>query len=217
MRLDGVLPPLVVAVVALALLWCRRAAAGPNHRGWHWSDAAAVALMVMAVGGLERGMGRPWRYRHGPTRIWSGDIASDQNSQQAFDPYTFTHIVHGALFYGVTRMVLPGAAVPVRLLVAVAAEAAWETYENTDQVVERYRAVTIALGYYGDSVLNSLCDVLACIAGFWLTSRLRTRVTVAWVLVVEVALALWIRDNLTLNILMLIHPLDVVRAWQAGM
>jgi hypothetical protein len=83
-------------------------------------------------------------------------------------------------------------------------------------VIERYRAVTISLGYYGDSVLNSVCDIVACMIGFWLTARLPRRVTIAWIVVVEVALAFWIRDNLTLNILMLIYPLDAIRTWQAG-
>jgi hypothetical protein len=150
-------------------------------------------------------------------RVWSGNVASDQNSQQVSDPFTFTHITHGALFYAVTRYALPWAAMPVRLLSAVGLEAAWEAYENTDTVVQRYRAVTISLGYYGDSVLNSICDILACIFGFWLTTRLPRQVTWTWVIVVEVLLALWIRDNLTLNILMLIYPLDVIRTWQAGL
>ncbi|MGE3707879.1 MAG: DUF2585 family protein, partial [Vicinamibacterales bacterium] len=165
---------------------------------------------------LERMMGRPFTYRNGPVRLWSGDISSDQNSQQVADPYTFTHVTHGVLFYGVTRVALPFASRPVRMLVSLALEGAWEAYENTDTVIERYRAVTIALGYYGDSVLNSVADMLACLVGFWLTARAPRRVTVAWVIAVELALAFWIRDNLTLNLLMLISPIEAVRQWQAG-
>jgi len=93
-------------------------------------------------------------------------------------------------------------------------EAALEVYENTDQVINRYRAETISLGYYGDSIINSLADMLACAAGLVLAWRLPRRVTVAWIIAVELILAFWIRDNLTLNIIMLIHPVDAIRAWQ---
>jgi hypothetical protein len=102
------------------------------------------------------------------------------------------------------------------VLAATTLESAWETYENTDTVIDRYRAATISLGYYGDSLVNSFGDVLACLFGFWLTRRLPVRVTIGWVVGVELALAWWIRDNLTLNILMLIHPIDAVRRWQMG-
>lgn len=212
--LDGVVPPILVGLVAAVVLvtraWtARRAAAG-------WLDAAVVLTLLLTVGTLERMMGRPFTYRNGPVRLWSGDISSDQNSQQVADPYTFTHVTHGVLFYGVTRVALPFASRPVRMLVSLALEGAWEAYENTDTVIERYRAVTIALGYYGDSVLNSVADMLACLVGFWLTARLPRRATVAWVIAVELALAFWIRDNLTLNLLMLISPIEAVRQWQAG-
>jgi hypothetical protein len=92
----------------------------------------------------------------------------------------------------------------------------WETYENTDAVIERYRRDTIALGYYGDSVLNSVCDILACGIGFTLAWRWPTRVTVAWVVATEIALAVTIRDNLTLNVLMLLHPIASIKHWQLG-
>lgn len=215
MKPDGVLPPLIVLAVATALYALRRATVSGGGRLQRFDLVALLALMLV-TGGLERLMGRPWTYRHGPVRVWSGNIASDQNSQQVSDPYTLTHVTHGALFYAVTRYALPWAAMPVRLLSAVGLEAAWEAYENTDTVVERYRAVTISLGYYGDSVLNSVCDIFACIFGFWLTTRLPKQVTWTWVIVVEVLLALWIRDNLTLNIVMLVYPLEMIRTWQAG-
>lgn len=214
--LDGLTPPLVVVGVMLVLHVARRGRSRGARGRFQRLDAVALLVALLVTGGLERLMGRPWTYRNGPVRAWSGDISSDQNSQQISDPYTFTHVTHGALFYGLTKLLLPSAAMPTRLLATVGAEAAWEAYENTDPVVERYRAVTISLGYYGDSVLNSLSDIVACLLGFWLTSRLPRRVTVAWVIVVEVVLAFWIRDNLTLNILMLVYPLDAIRAWQAG-
>ena len=162
-------------------------------------------------------MGRPLTYRNGPVRVWSGDIASDQNSQQVSDPYTFTHFTHGALFYALTRALMPPASIGLRALIAIGLEGSWEAYENTDTVIERYRAATISLGYYGDSVLNSMSDLVACAIGFLLAWRSPKWLTAAWIVLVEIVLALWIRDNLTLNILMLIHPFDAIRRWQAGL
>lgn len=216
MTLDGLLPPFIVLAGA-AVLVVFRARWSSTARGWRATDAVIVLALVLLTAGLERAMGRPFTYGHGPVRAWSGDINSDENSQQVADPYTFTHVTHGALFYGVTRLAQPKASLPVRLLATVALEGAWEAYENTDTVINRYRAVTISLGYFGDSVLNSVCDILACMLGFWLTSRLPRSATLAWVVTVEVILAFWIRDNLTLNILMLIYPLDAIRQWQAGL
>ena len=110
-----------------------------------------------------------------------GDVNSDQSSQQIFDPYSFTHVIHGALFYGLTHAVMGPASLGARAAVALALESAWEVYENTDTVINRYRAATIALGYYGDSVTNSVADILACLLGFVLTRRLAWWWTVSWV------------------------------------
>jgi len=180
------------------------------------ADVVSTLLVVACALLLELAMGRPVAYRHGPVRLWSGNVESDQNSQQLTDAYSFTHVIHGAAFYALMRAVAPGATVATRLLAATTVESAWETYENTDTVIDRYRAATISRGYYGDSLVNSLGDVLACVLGFWLARWLPVRATVAWVVCVELALAWWIRDNLTLNILMLLHPLDAVRRWQMG-
>jgi uncharacterized protein DUF2585 len=211
--LDGLVPPLLVAGASVALMAARRAVRVRRGSGATANRTIVVAIVCLAAI-LQIAMGRPLTYRNGPVRWWSGDITSDQNSQQISDPYTLTHVIHGAAFYGLTRLVLPSAFLYTRLLGAITLEAAWEVYENTDQVIERYRAETISLGYYGDSVINSVADILACLFGFWLTSRLPTRLTIAWVVVVEVLLAFWIRDNLTLNIIMLLHPVDAIRAWQ---
>jgi hypothetical protein len=213
--LDGPIPPLVVVVASVVLgLFRQRALAGRSQRGWP-GDLAVVAAIIFMTALLELGMGRPLTYTKGPVRLWSGDIRSDQNSQQIADPYTVTHIVHGALFYGLTAA-LPRAPVGIRAIAATTIEAAWEAYENTDQVINRYRTETISLGYYGDSVINSVADMLACVVGFFLTRRLPTLATVLWVLAAELMLAFWIHDNLTLNILMLIHPVDAIRRWQMG-
>jgi hypothetical protein len=201
--LDGLVPPTLVLVVSILLAPARR-------RG------LAIALIVLLAAGLELAMGRPAVYRHGPSRLWSSDIRSDQNSQQIADPYTFTHVEHGAVFYGLTTLALGSQPLALRLLATAALEGAWEAYENTDTVIERYRTETISLGYYGDSVVNSVCDILACLAGFALARRLPVKVIVLGVVVIEVVLALWIRDNLALNVLMLIYPLEPVMAWQAA-
>lgn len=217
MRLDGFVPPLIVFGVALALTaWRYIASRGKGRAGGPQTDIVIICLLIATTGFLEWRMGRPLKYRHGPVRLWSGQIESDQNSQQLTDPYTFTHVVHGAAFYGLTRLVMPSAGLGVRAIAALAIEAAWESYENTDTVVERYRKATISLGYYGDSIINSVCDILACWLGFLLTSRLPRTATIAWVVAVELLLAFWIRDNLTLNIVMLIHPFQFIRHWQMG-
>ena len=210
--LDGFLPPGIVAATAIALLAWRRCSSNSRSK-----DAAIVVALLVVAGGLELAMGRPIAYRSGPVRFWSGNIKSDQNSQQIADPYTFTHFIHGAAFYGLTRLVMPPASVATRTVVALALEAAWEVYENTDTVVNRYRTETISLGYYGDSLINSMMDIVACGIGFFLTWRLPRSVTITWVVIVELLLAVWIRDNLTLNILMLVYPIKAIKAWQAGL
>jgi len=213
--LDGVVPPLLVGGAGIILMLARPfLTARFRHR--IVADIVVVVLLMTLSAFLERAMGRPVAYLHGPVRVWSGDVKSDQNSQQISDPYTFTHVIHGALFYGLTRVMLPSTSLGVPAIAALTLEAGWEVYENTDQVINRYRAETVSLGYYGDSVINSVADMFACLAGFVLTRRLPVRVTIAWIVIVEIVLALWIRDNLTLNILMLIHPMQAVRAWQLG-
>lgn len=211
--LDGPVPPLIVVATSAAILLVRRVVPTASTR---IVDVALIVSVVALVVGLELSMGRSLVYRHGPVRLWSGDINSDENSQQIADPYTFSHVIHGAAFYGLTRVLLGPQAPLLRAAVAIALESSWETYENTEQVINRYRAETIALGYYGDSVLNSVFDIAACGLGFLLAWRLPTRVTVAWVVAVEIALAITIRDNLTLNILMLLHPVAAIKRWQMG-
>jgi hypothetical protein len=177
---------------------------------------AIIAALAICAGALELAMGRALTYQHGPVRLWVGDVQSDQNSQQITDPYTFTHVIHGAVFYGLTRAALGPSHLALRAVAAMTAESAWEALENTDMVINRYRAATVSLGYYGDSVLNSVADILACALGFLLAWRLPWRATCVWVVLVEVVLALWIRDNLTLNVIMLLHPIKAIQAWQLG-
>ena len=214
LRLDGPVPPLIVVATTAAAFLIRRAVSVPSKRV---VDIALIVSLVGLVVALELSMGRSPVYRHGPVRLWSGDINSDENSQQIADPYTFSHLIHGAAFYGATRVLLGPEAPLLRAALTIAMESSWETYENTQQVIDRYRAETIALGYYGDSVLNSVFDIVACGIGFVLAWKLPTRVTVAWVVAVEIALAITIRDNLTLNVLMLLHPIGAIKRWQMGL
>ena len=178
--LDGVVPPLLVLGASLLIATCRRFLTRTSKGGRSFDLAAILAIVVLA-GLLELGMGRPPTYRNGPVRLWSGDVNSDQNSQQVLDPYSFTHLIHGAVLYGLTRAVLPAAPFRLVALTVVTLEAAWEVYENTDQVINRYRAATISRGYLGDSILNSMSDIAVCLIGFLLAWRLPARVTVCWV------------------------------------
>jgi Protein of unknown function (DUF2585) len=215
MRLDGIVPPLLVAGVAALLSWAGRRYVRGRQAAWT-RDVAIVMAVVALTATLELAMGRSPAYRNGPVRLWVGDVNSDQNSQQVTDPYTFSHVIHGAIFYGLTHVAMGPASMGARVIVAVTIEGAWEAYENTDTVINRYRAATIALGYYGDSILNSMSDIVACLIGFVLASRLRWWWTVSWVVATEIVLAIAIRDNLTLNILMLIRPIEAIRKWQMG-
>jgi hypothetical protein len=162
-------------------------------------------------------MGRPWWCRAGDAVPWSGDIWSRHNSQHLVDPYTITHVLHGVALYGVLWALLRRFTGPqARAALALAVETAWEIVENTDAMIEHYRATTISLDYYGDSVVNSMSDIGAMMLGFWLARRIPTWASVVLIVVMEVAVAAIIRDNLALNILMLIYPLEAVKRWQMG-
>ena len=174
-----------------------------------------VAVIIIAAS-AEFGMGRLAFCKCGVVSLWSGDINSNQNSQQFADPYTFTHITHGVLLYGFTRLAAGALPLAARGVLALAIESGWEGFENTDFVINRYRASTISLDYYGDSVLNSIGQLRAALIGFWFAARFRVRASVIGIVLLEILLAFWIRDSLLLNIIMLIYPISVVRNWQMG-
>ncbi len=178
-----------------------------------WIVAAFVATFVL-TGGIELWMGRLPFGPDGRFGWWAGSIWSNENSQRFADPYSFSHIVHGILFYAALRLIARKLPVRHRLLIALALEAGWEILENSPFIINRYRAVTISLGYVGDSVLNSLSDILMMTLGFLFAYRVKPGIAVAAVIVMEVGCAFWIRDNLTLNIIMLIHPVDAIKHWQ---
>ena len=168
----------------------------------------AVQVLVLHV------MGRVWICSCGTIRLWVGDMKSAELSQQLFDWYTASHIVHGILFYGLLRLLLPRAPVLARLAMAVGIEAAWEIAENSSWVIEAYRKQALAAGYTGDSILNSLSDTLAMMTGFTLARLLPWKATVALVLALEIGVGYLVRDNLTLNVLNFIHRFPAIEAWQ---
>lgn len=160
-------------------------------------------------------------------RIWwckSGDLAvyihqawnSSHTSQHLFDPYTFTHVLHGVLAFWLAGLLLKRLDMRWRFVAAIAGEAAWEVLENSSYIIEKYRENTASLEYFGDSIMNSVGDVLACAIGFAIAAKLGRWRSLAFFVAVELVLLLWIRDGLLLNILMLIYPMDWVKAWQLG-
>ena len=169
--------------------------------------AAAITLYTM---------GQPLICKCGYVKLWHGVVFSSENSQHLSDWYTPSHIIHGVLFFGLFTLILPRAGINVRLALSLAVECAWEILENTDMIINRYRESTISLDYFGDSVINSSSDILAMVVGFFLASRLPVWASIAIIIVFE-SLTTWlIRDGLVLNILMLVWPLEAVKAWQGG-
>lgn len=180
------------------------------------AQAVIIALIVGGAATVEWLSGRPPLCVCGRVRLWTGVVNGPENSQMMADWYSLSHVVHGLLFYSflwlAARRWPPGR----RLILATLVEAGWELLENSPVIIERYRAGTIALGYSGDSILNSMSDIVFMVVGFVLASHLRPWTTMALGVALELVSLLAIRDNLALNVLMLVHPIDAVRTWQGG-
>jgi hypothetical protein len=176
-----------------------------------------VALFIVALAALQLHLqGRLWTCDCGRVLAWTSDAWSAQTSQQLFDPYSFTHLLHGFAFCGLLALVAPKLSSSWRFCLAILIESVWEIVENTDFVINRYRETTAAFGYTGDTVINSLGDIAACAFGFLIARRLGWRRTIFTFIAIELLLLVWIRDSLLLNIIMLVHKSDAIKAWQAG-
>lgn len=172
--------------------------------------------IITAMAAILLLMGRVPICECGTVKLWHSDAFSSESSQHIADWYTPSHMLHGMLFYLILWAIWRNGSVGQRAIAAIVLEATWEIAENTNFIIERYREVTISLDYFGDSVLNSVSDVFAMLIGFYLAHRLPVPVTIALGLLFEAA-AMWvIRDGLALNILMLLWPLEAVKAWQMG-
>ncbi|MGH8006400.1 MAG: DUF2585 family protein [Candidatus Binatia bacterium] len=180
-----------------------------------WAWLAIMTTVVMAALQL-RSQGRLWWCACGRLLVWVGDAWSADTSQHLLDPYSLTHVLHGFLFYWLFALVLPRLSTAWQLWLAVLIEVAWEVIENTDFVIQRYREATAALGYQGDTIVNSLGDILMCGLGFLFAWRLGFRRTLALFVLMEAVLLFWIKDNLLLNVVMLLYPIEGIKAWQVG-
>lgn len=215
--LDGYIPPAIILLITAFLIFMRWAYY--VRRGKKVPviiDAGLITIIVACAAVLELAMSRvPW-CKCGYIKLWHGIVFSSENSQHVTDWYTFSHIIHGFAFYGILWCIMRKTSFRLRLAIATAVEAAWEVLENTAMVVNRYRAVTISLDYFGDSVINSVCDILFAIAGFLLASRLPLWLTIVLTIAMEIGVGYFIRDNLTLNIIMLLYPIRAIQVWQMG-
>lgn len=198
----------------------RPAASGVLAERGPLAGAAIALALVGAVAGLQAAtltfMGQPLLCACGTVRFWTDAVTSAENSQQLTDWYSFSHVIHGILFYAGTRLVFPRMPVLARLAIALGLEVGWELLENSPPVIERYRQQALAQGYAGDSVLNSVGDTLACALGFLLAGRLPSWGSAALAIGFELFTGFMIRDNLTLNTLQLIYPIEAVSRWQLG-
>ena len=180
---------------------------------WPWFIVGCLAVLAVTAT-FELCMGRLPLGPDGKFGFWEGDIWSSENSQRVADPYSFSHITHGILFYGFLWLVARKLPVHQRFFIALLIEASWEMLENSPIIINRYRAATIALGYSGDSILNSISDILMMSLGFLLAWRVKLWMSVTAVVLMEVGCAIMVRDNLALNVIMLIHPIEAIKQWQ---
>ena len=194
-----------------------------HGRGKRLWPALAIVASFVATAILLRLEGRLWMCSCETVQVWAGMVCSSDNSQHFLDPYSFTHVLHGFLFFWLIAWLAPrlnrspshaGNFGNWQLALALAVESLWEVFENTNFIIDRYRSETAALGYNGDTVVNSFGDILCCLVGFTIARRLGLRRSLIVFVVLELVLIVWIRDSLLLEILMLIFPIDSIKAFQ---
>jgi hypothetical protein len=160
--------------------------------------------------------GRVWWCQFGDYIPWSWNIWSAHNSQHIIDPYSFTHVLHGVLEFWLLGLVFNRVPLTWRFFLAILIESSWEVAENSSYVIQRYREATISLDYFGDSIINSIADIVCCGTGFVIAYKLRFWRSLALFIITEIILLLTIRDSLIVNIIMLIYPLEAIKHWQTG-
>jgi len=160
--------------------------------------------------------GRVWWCQASDYSPWAWDIWSTHNSQHLIDPYSFTHILHGILEFWLLGLFLRKVPLAWRLVMAVMIEGSWEIAENSSYIINRYREETISLDYFGDSIINSISDMLCCASGFVTAYKLRFWKSLFLFIATEIVLIFWIHDSLIINIIMLIHPIEAIKHWQMG-
>jgi hypothetical protein len=180
--------------------------------------ALLVSLgIVAAIAALMFWMGRLPICKCGYIKLWHGGRGDSEISQHLADWYTYSHVLHGVIFYFLLWFVFRGRlSVAARLVIATLIEGAWELFENTPFIINRYRSQTISRDYFGDTIINTVGDMLAMIVGFLISARLPAWVTVFLLIATELVLLYLIRDNLLLNIIMLVYPLEWIKQWQSG-
>lgn len=184
----------------------------------YWKYILGGIAIVAAMTLVLHNQGRLWICECGYVKVWHSLVVSSENSQHLFDWYSFTHVLHGLGFYLLLWLIdrKKKLSVAAKLLIAIGLESGWEILENSSYIINRYRAETISLDYFGDSIVNSIGDVIAMSAGFLFATKTKWWMSVVLFAVIEIALLFVIRDNLTINIIMLIHPIDAIKVWQAS-
>ncbi|MBC7900220.1 MAG: DUF2585 family protein [Saprospiraceae bacterium] len=185
-----------------------------NEAGNHWPltlNFAVVAAMVLVL----YFQGRVWWCKFGDYAIYVNEAwNSSHTSQHLFDPYSFTHVLHGVLFFWLSGLIFSRLSIQWKFFIATFVEAAWEVFENTNFIIGKYRENTASLDYFGDSIANSFGDLAACVIGFLVAYKLGWWRSLIFFILVEIFLLFWIRDSLVVNIVMLVYPLDSIKHWQ---
>lgn len=200
---------------------CSLLSPGGQPTRWHERHplvlCVLIVILILAVQSFTlAAMGRLVICSCGQIKLWYPDASGPETSQHLTDWYTTSHFLHGLAFYAILRLLAPKAPFWLSLSLAVGLEAIWEIAENTPMVIDRYRQGALAEGYFGDSVVNSLADTVAAIVGFLFARTAPAWLSLVLFIAIELFLAYMIRDNLTLNIIQLIHPTEAVSRWQTG-